>query len=110
MLEELPGDVGSFLTKPRNSHTEVTSVSRSVSAVTVCRAHPVADERDLAEMVARAEGGHALAAGGDSSRAVGDDEEPDPALVALLDDDRARREARSVKGPASRSSSLRIEA
>ena len=92
MLEELPRRVGVALheaSKLPEGGDEGLQIGVGSDRR---RAHPVPDERDLAEVVSRAEDAQILPADGDPGRAVGDDEEPDPPLVPLLDDDRPRRE------------------
>ncbi len=98
MLEELPGhvrvvlDEASKLPHGRDESLEVGLRSDRR------RADAVADERDLAEMVSGTENVQALSVGGDPGGAVGDDEESDPPLVALLDHDGVSREGALREG------------
>ena len=93
MLEELPGRVGVVLEEAsklphcRDERLEI-GLRRDRGS-----AHTVADERNLAEVISGAEDAQVVSVGGDTGRAVRDDEEPDPSLGALLDDDRAPRES-----------------
>jgi hypothetical protein len=92
VLEEAPGRVGvvldeaSKLPHGRDEGLEI-GLRRDRG-----RANAVADERDLAEIISGAEDVQVASVGGDAGPPLRDDEEPDPSLGALLDDDGARRE------------------
>src|SRR6266571_2127034 len=94
MLKELPGDLRVALYErskvPHRHHVAMQVGDRSHRG----RAHAIADERDLAEVAARAETFYFLPINARQALAVHHDEETDPTLVAFADYRRS-----SWKGP-----------
>ena len=110
MLEELPRRLGVAL----DEAAELPHGRDEGLEIALCGdrrgAHAIAHERDLAEVVSRAEDGQILPVSRDSGRAVGDDEEPDPSLVSLFDDDRTGRKVAVREGACEPVELLLIEA
>ena len=86
MLEELPRDVGVFPANLRKSQKAITWQRRRVDGGHRGGARRLADQCELAEVVAGADPGDLLAVDAHRGLALGDDEEADAAHRALLDD------------------------
>src|SRR6266566_68927 len=98
MLKELPGDLRVALDErskvPHRHHVAMKVGNRSHRG----RANAIADERDFAEVAARAETFYFLSIDGRHAFALGNDEETDPTLVAFADHGCASRKGPFAEG------------